>query len=228
VIDKAAFDIIGKYYASPKGGPSFLPGQFCDTTVYHLLKGDLKVLKFDIEAVNRGEEITYTVGSVDDQTFNHKPVVRPRPLEWNEAFAVVKASRRRVLLLSPTVAHPGVPGLPKEPFPEVNLVCPMYRFHDIHPLEFRLRLEAWEYPMFFYLPRDDDFEIIEGFLRFDHCLAIPKGQLRLTKPALTDSALYALHHYFLWFLTGKMDEYFADYRRCLLEALDRALHTPPS
>jgi hypothetical protein len=226
VIDKSAFDIVGEYYAQPSFGSEFMPGRVCDATVYYLPAGNLRVLKFDIEAANRGERISYDIGSVEAATFRHKPVVRPYPLEYNEAFVVAKAKRRPVVILSSPIVRPAVVGLPKQDFPDVYLVCPLYSFGDNHPLEFRLRLEAWEYSMLFHLPGSDEFGVCEGFLRFDRSIIIPQGQLRPRSVALTESALYALQHCFSWFLTGKLDSDFAEYRQKLLDALNRALQQP--
>ncbi len=222
MLDKSAFDIIGPYYTKARTA-DHTPGCFCESTVYYLPPGPLNVLKFDIEAANRGESVTYKVVQADESAFAHNPVLLPRPLEHDEAFGVVKMKRRSVVLMSPTIIRPTVVGLPRQDYPSVYVACPLYRFHDTHVREYRLRVEAWEYPFLFHLPASEEFGIIEGFMRLDRVVMIPEGQLRLTGAALTDDALTALRHYFTWYLTGKMDAAFAEYRRLLLEELNRAL-----
>jgi len=226
VVDKNAFDIIGDYYVRP-AGPDFAPGSICDATVYYLPPGPLDVLKFDFDAANRGEPVQYKIAAVDDITFNHRPVFGPRPLEHDEAFVVTRAKRRPVVILSSATVHPTIAGLPRQDFAEVYLVTPpLYSFRDNHPLEFRLRIAAWEYSMWFHLPGSEGFEVREGFLRLDRCLVIPRGQLRPRPVALTQNALFALHHSLWWFLTGELHATLADYRRYLLEALEETLKQP--
>ncbi len=227
MIDKSAFDIIGPYYQKAPPGRHHAPGRLCDATVYYLPSGGLDALKFDIEAASRGEAVRFTIGAVEKDTFSHKPILLPRRLEHDEAFVVAVAKRRPVVVVSSTITAPAVPGLPRQDFPDVFLVCPLYSFRDNHPPEFRLRVEAWEYNMLFHLPGSDDFELHEGFLRFDRCLVVPKGQLRLRNVALSDAALLALQNCISWFLTGELDKFFAEYRKKLLELLDRALEIPP-
>jgi hypothetical protein len=222
VIDKSAFDVIGNYYTRPSDS-DFVPGRICDAIVYYLPLGPLDVLRFDFDAANRGEPVRYTIGSVDERTFDHRPIVRPRPLGYDEAFVVARAKRRPVVILSTPSVRPPITGLPKQDFAEVYLVAPLYSFRDSHPREFRLRIEAWEYCTWFHLPRSDEFELYEGFLRLDRCLVIPRGQLRPRPVALTTNALFALHHCLWWFLTGELHTTLADYRRHLLEALEEAL-----
>jgi len=226
VINKTAFDIIGTYYTNAGTG-GYAPGRVCESTVYYLPPGPLNALKFNIDAANRGDAITYSVVQADESTFKHNPVLRPRPLEHDEAFGIVKMKRRSVVLLSPTAVRPSVAGLPKQDFPSVYLACPMFRFHDTHVQEFRLRLEAWEYPFLFHLPPSDEFGILEGFLRLDLVIVIPEGQLRLTGTTLTGDALTALHHCFTWYLTGKMDDAFAKYRGLLLGEVTKILSSSP-
>lgn len=204
MLDKNAFDIIGKYYAASSRGSSHAPGGICDTTVYYLPPGPLNALSFDIEAANRGEPIKYDVVPATETSFKHKPVLRPRPLEYDEAFVVAKAKRRPVVILSEPVVPPVVAGLPRQDFPDAFLVCPFYSFRDNHPPEFRLRLEAWEWSVCFHVPASQEFAIHEGFLRFDRCLVVPQAQLRLRGVNLPENALLALYHCLSWFMTGNL------------------------
>lgn len=220
MIDKSAFDIIGAYYTKPAQGSGFEPGRICEAPVF-FLPPVLQTLKFDIDAANRGETVKFDIGPVNDKTFNHRPVTKPR-LDQHEAFVVVRAKRRPVVILSSPITFPGTPaGIHQKDFPEVFLVCPLFTFHDTHSQEFRLRIEAWEYNMLFYAPRNDEFLVEEGFLRFDLSQVVPKGQLRLRPVRLTDDAFLALRYCYSWFLTGTLDPTLAKYRETLLEALSR-------
>jgi hypothetical protein len=221
VLDKSAFDIIGPYYASPPAAAVHIPGRIYETRVYYFPPGSLNVLKFDYEAANRGESVKYDVGPGDATAFDHIPVRLPRPLQRDEAFGVVTVSNRRVVLLSNPVEQPR--GAPRQDFPASHLVCPMFRFHDTHDAEFRLRVQAWEYEWLFHLPENIDFGVIEGFLRLDRIVAIPLGQLRPTNVMLTANAFMALRECLNCFAGGTMDADFAEYRRLLLEELNRVL-----
>jgi len=230
VLDKGAFDIIGEYYKRSSADDGYVPGRICETRTYYLPPGPLKVLRFDYEAANQGEQLKYEVGEVDAQTFNHTPVRLPIPLQRDEALGVVTMKNRRVVLLSNPVRQPH--GAPRQDFLPSYLVCPMFRFRDTHSTEFRLRVQAWEYEWLFHLPASDEFGIAEGFLRLDRLVAIPLGQLRLTNVMLSESALLALQECLNTFIGGTMDRDFADYRRLLLGELNRVLasetgDTPP-
>ncbi len=133
------------------------------------------MLKFDFDAANRGEPVQYKIAAVDDITFNHRPVFGPRPLEHDEAFVVTRAKRRPVVILSSATVHPTIAGLPRQDFAEVYLVTPLYSFRDNHPLEFRLRIAAWEYSMWFHLPGSEGFEVREGSYASTAALSSPEG-----------------------------------------------------
>jgi len=219
MLDKSAFDAIGPYYIKPTSS-QFVPGLICDAVTYHLPPA-LDFLKFDVDAANRGDPITYSIGSQDNKTFDHTPVVRPRPLRRREAFVVATAKRRPGVILSSTLVRPV--GAPKQDFPDTFLIAPLFSFNDNHENEFRLRVEAWEYSHLFFTPDDVVFGIERGFLRFDRCQVIPAGLLRPRTVAMTNDAFLALRYYFEWFLTGKIDAAFATYRSSLLELVAKTL-----
>lgn len=221
MIDKTAFDIIGPYYTDSRPGIDFVPGRICEATALYL-PPVLEFLRFDYDAANRGGKIEFTIGVLDDKTFDHTPVTGLRPLQRREAFVVTRAKRRPVVILSAPTQWPRI-GVARQDFPEVYLVCPLHRFRDTHEREFRLRVEAWEYSMLFHMPSHATYEIRQGFLRLDRCQIVPKGQLRLKPVALTENALLGLQHYLSWFSTGRLDPDFANYRRLYLEALARTL-----
>jgi hypothetical protein len=220
VIDKADIDIIGAYYQKAPAGTDLGPGRICDTIVTYLpLSRD--VLKFDMDAANRGERITYTMGPPDKTTFNHIPVKNP-PLERDEAFLVVRGKSRPVVVLSMLTSPVRGVGVIERDFIDVHLVVPLYSFQDTHTQAFRLRVEAFEYNRFFYMPTSDEFSLHEGFLRFDRSQVIPKGLLKPSGVTLTSNAVYVLHHWFEYFMTDELDRDLADYRGELLKRLPSA------
>jgi hypothetical protein len=221
MLDKSAFDIIGLYYTKPPSS-QFLPGLVSDSVTYHL-PPVLDFLKFDVDAANRGDPIAYSIGSSDSKTFDHTPVVRPRPLRRHEAFVVATAKRRPGVILSSPLVRPV--GAPKQDFPDTYLIAPLFSFNDNHENEFRLRVEAWEYSHLFFMPEDPGLGIERGFLRFDRCQVIPAGLLRARTVAMTENAFLALRYYFEWFLTGKIDATFASYRSSLLELVAKTLRS---
>jgi len=221
VLDKSAFDIIGPYYQKPPDPGSHTPGRIYETRVYYFPPGHLSVLKFDYEAANRGENIKFEVGEPDRTTFDHIPVRLPHPLERDEAFGIVTMKNRRVVLLSNPIEQPR--GAPRQDFPASHLVCPMFRFQDTHTAEFRLRVQAWEYEFLFHLPEGADFGITEGFLRLDRIVAIPLGQLRPTNVSLTQNAFFGLQECLGCHVRGTMDPDLAEYRRLLIEELNKVL-----
>jgi hypothetical protein len=219
MIDKKAFDLIEDYYARPSPQAAYEPGRFCESLIF-FQPSTIDAIKFDIEAANRGDSLTYTIGPPDDKTFDHSPVTRPHRLDQHEALIAVPAKHRPAIILStPMSPLTGIGRVIARDFPESFLVAPLFTFHERHTNDFRIRIEAWEYNMLFYLPQAEDVE--ESFLRFDRCQVVPKGRLRLMPVQLSPRGLDALRQCWGWFMSGHMDEIFAEFRRLLLEAIGR-------
>jgi hypothetical protein len=173
-------------------------------------------LHFDYEAANRGESVQCVIGPQNSDTFNHRPVaMAPYTLESSEAFIVLRAKGRPVVVLSEPLQFSG---WLRRDFPPSVLACPLYSFKDRHLPEFRNRVFAMEYPMAFYLPDSGDFP--ESFGRFDRLLVLPTGFLKPTAVRLTAFALKLLREHLWWFLTGQIgDQDVAALRSLVREAV---------
>lgn len=215
-LNRLLSQLIPRHYERASGEP-LGARHICEAVVSYFPEGQPLVVHFDYDAANEGRNPEMRLGRPDASTFNHRPVNRaPYVLEWDEAFVVHRAKRRRVLVLTKENQAPG--GLKKE-FPPALLCCPMYRFKDTHPEDFRLRVKAMEYAELVYLPADEELDIREGFARLDRVLSIPKGHLKATGVRLTEDAWFWFQERVRWFLTGTLDETLAGIRAQLRQAV---------
>jgi len=184
------------------------------------IERELKVLYPRGEPPWGTEPTLWEIRPEDDSTFQHQPLRRPE-LRADEAFVVLKAKRRPVIIMS---SHPEVwtyrSGQRRE---EVFLVIPMFSFEEEDPVEFKLRMKALSYRELFYLPEDAVLGMEEGFARFDRCHVVPKKWLRRRRVTLSADALDLMTEWFNFFLTGKASDFIIEYRNDLQVALKETL-----
>jgi hypothetical protein len=159
---------------------------------------------------------------IDPRKFNdppHKPLRRPR-LEAEEEFVVLRAKKRPVIVLSSKT----------EPWKRRDgrirtqcvLVAPMYSFRETDGLDWKLRIRALAYHELFYLPGNETLGINESFVRFDRAHIVPSGWLKGKRVCLHPDALELLTEWFLFYLTGELDEFLREHRDELLTAVSKA------
>lgn len=165
------------------------------------------------------EPTLWEIRREDDSTFEHPPLRRPE-LRADEAFVVLKAKRRPVIIMS---SHPEVwtyrSGQRRE---EVFLVIPMFSFEE-DPVEFKLRMKALSYRELFYLAEDAVLGMEEGFARFDRSHVVAKKWLRRRGVRLSADALDVMTEWFNFFLTGKASDFIIEYRNDLQATLKETL-----
>jgi hypothetical protein len=148
--------------------------------------------------------------------FNHTPVLELH-LEHDEELIVVKAKRRKLIVMSQTPSL-WVPGGSR--LREIGLVClPLYSFKPTDTVEFRNRIKALEYPWWIYVPSDSTYHVNEGFVRLDRLQVIEKSLIQPINVAITDDALFLVSEWLRYCLSGEIESIFLEDRQQMMKEL---------
>lgn len=221
-----AFELVDVYFrAVPKEfKDQVIPGRVCWVPSLYLVE---TVVGLTVRYADPGYErdILFELVSETENPalFNHDPLKHP-PLRKNEAFLAVKAKRRPVIVLSrPTVKRSAASGVDHD-FPQCFIVAPLYTFGDAeepYSQEFIERVKAMEYDEFLYIPKSDEFDIEESFVRFDRVQSVAKRNIRLESTMLTDDAFDLLKDWIRYYLAGPLEGTIADYRKIRMNAIKK-------
>ncbi len=210
-------DLVGEYYQATRlADAKRLPrGQLCWAPALYL-PSQLDVLALQHYDPRDERNNLYGVANGPSNLFRHTPV-HELHLESDEELIVIKGKRRLVLVVSQAPSDWPLGGARLR---ERGFTCvPLYSFHDQDSPEFRVRVQALEYPWWVYLPKNDGHGRLEGFARLDRLQVIEERLLEPLQVALTSSALWYVSEWLRYYLTGEIDPLFLEYRAELLAQL---------
>jgi hypothetical protein len=158
-----------------------------------------------------------------DVLFNHTPV-HELHLENNEELLVVKAKRRKFLILCEAPDYGGAKATRLSQ--KCCLGIPLWSFHPEDSEDFKSSVKAVEYPWWVYLPEDKTTGMQEGFLRLDRSQIIPDGLIEALPVKLSEDALYLVSEWSRFYSTGQIDPVFLLDRAESMKALGSDAQAP--
>lgn len=192
------------YEAVEKEERKLAPGHvYADQPVYLPPKRGLTISRVDPQDDRR---LNYELGGRTDEIFSHAPI-KSLDLPSNEGLLVANTKRNRpVIVLGGTRGQEVMAGHDRARLLDAAICVPVYG-GDQFRAGMRERIRAYEFENFFYLPADAGLKFDEGFARLDHAQPILRTQLRAHRGLkLSDEALEALAEWYIYFVTGQIDE----------------------
>lgn len=209
-------ELVEKYYRSTTEaeGKLFKPGQLVWAPGYYLPTSNITIELMDYDPKDeRKNRYTILKNPPENVTFNHKPV-QELGLEHDEEFLVIKAKRRKFIILS---SAPIPSEITRNRLHEKGAACvPLYSFQDSDTPEFCSRVKKLEYPWWVYMPDMKSHNIKEGFARLERLQVISEYIMEPTQTALTDDALFLVSEWLRYYLTGNIDAVFLEDRQQMM------------
>lgn len=196
------------------------PGVLYTAPIF-FVNSDLSLLKIQYIDPNHKKPPMLQIGTADDKSFNHPPVIELW-LRANEELAAVKCKRRPVVIFSQPLERWRIPGTKRQE--DTYLCLPIFGL-DQYEREFALSVRAFKYESAFYIPSESHFVIEEGFIRFDRAQIIDRHQLKRWQPPtqLHEDALLLLQEWFHYYVTGYTADWVLEHQKAELEKLEHIL-----
>jgi hypothetical protein len=196
---------------------ALLPGAIFEAPILYI-DSKLNILKIQYVDPQHKNPPMLRINEVDEQSFNHPPVIE-LGLQNNEEIAALKCKRRPVIIFSrPVERWRQTPG--KEQQIDTCFCLPMFSLED-YDREFVASLRAFKYENAFYLPENKIFGIKESFIRFDRGQIIHCHHLKRWHPTtkLHEDAQLLLQEWFRYFTTGVAEDWVLQYQKDEVEKL---------
>lgn len=172
-----------------------------DQPVYLPARHALRLSKIDPKETRQPE---FEIAGRTHDAFLHQPIKWPVELPHGEALIVSRAKwSRPVIVISDAAGSELIAGLGSSRVVTTRVCIPIYGC-DQHDRTTMQRVERYEFPNLFYLPKSVRPHMDEGFARLDHLQAIESSSLRNRRCQLSSDALDFLDEWLAGYLTGRM------------------------